>query len=169
MQKNSIISILLVSIVLFGLLAQFSSFVGATYQDIPKAQQTPTPSENLAIIIEQNSTAVGQNSVIGFTITLLNNGSRTMSDIDVEISTTSSNVELEPTTSFSYSSLAIGQNVSNDLTLGILDPNATQSPVDVVLLVDGSGSMGEEISSVQSQLNELVSVLETEIPKEGFR
>ncbi|MFX1254161.1 MAG: VWA domain-containing protein [Promethearchaeota archaeon] len=164
MQKSSIISILLVSIVFFGLLGQFPSLVGATSQDILKVKQAPTPSEDLAIIIEQNSTAVGQHSVIGFTITLLNNGSDTMYNINVNISTTSSNVELEPTTSFSHSSLAIGQNVSNDLTLGILDPDATQSPVDVVLLVDASGSMGEEISSVQSQLNNLVSVLETEIP-----
>ncbi|MFX1254163.1 MAG: VWA domain-containing protein [Promethearchaeota archaeon] len=163
MQKSLIAIVLLGFIILFGLFPQFPSFSEANDQDIPKSKQTATPSEDLVIDIAQNASAVGQFSNINFTITLLNNGSTTMYDLNVTVNTTSSNVDLAPTSSFSHSSLAVSQSLMYELNLGIIEPDAIQTSVDVVLLIDASGSMGEEISSVQSQLNNLVSVLETEI------
>jgi hypothetical protein len=120
-------------------------------------------SEDLEIDISQNTTGIGLHSKIEFNITITNNGTAPMQDIAVDVSTTALNVELVPAIRHSIFNLEVESSLSFSTTASAID-KTTSSPVDLVLVVDASGSMGQEITSVQNELTTLINNLSAEIP-----
>ncbi|MHA2307544.1 MAG: vWA domain-containing protein, partial [Candidatus Hodarchaeales archaeon] len=120
-------------------------------------------SEDLEIDISQNATGIGLHSKIEFNITITNNGTAPMQDIAVDVSTTALNVELVPAIRHSIFNLEVESSFSFSTTASAID-KTTSSPVDLVLVVDASGSMGQEITSVQNELTTLINNLSAEIP-----
>ncbi len=120
-------------------------------------------STNLVIIISQNSTGIGMDSGIEFEISLLNNMSYLMQDITAEVSTSANNIEILPQKRFDFNTLEGGSTTTFKVNLKATSPDNVK-PVDVALLIDASGSMGEEINSVQDELTRLINVLTNEIP-----
>ncbi len=120
-------------------------------------------SEDLVININQNASGIGLTSAIEFSITLYNNGSDSMQNIEANVNTTASNVELSLNTDYQFSNLNVEQLVSFNVTLSVTESDINRG-VDLVLIVDASGSMGEEIASVQTELTDLITTLTAEIP-----
>ncbi|MFX1518233.1 MAG: VWA domain-containing protein, partial [Promethearchaeota archaeon] len=75
-------------------------------------------------------------------------------------------VELIPSTTPIYNTPTLEPEESVEFTIEarVLD-ETTSVAVDVLLIIDASGSMGDEISSVQKKLTELIENLSTGIPK----
>ena len=120
-------------------------------------------SEDIILKISQNATGIGLHSKIEFNVSVINNGTGPMQDIAIDVSTTALNVELLPSTGYSVPSLGVDESYSFSTTATAID-QTTASSVDLVLVVDASGSMGQEISAVQNELTTLVSKLSSEIP-----
>lgn len=121
-------------------------------------------SEDIILNINQNATGIGLHSKIEFNVTVTNNGTGPMQNIAIDVSSTALNVELLPSKGHSVSSLEVDESYSFSTAATAID-QTTASPVDLVLVVDASGSMGQEISSVQNELTTLVSKLSSEIPE----
>ncbi len=119
-------------------------------------------SEDLVININQNASGIGLSSAIEFSITLQNNGSDRMQNVNADVNTTALNVEISPRTNYQFSDINVEQLVSFNVTLSVTEPDINRG-VDLVLIVDASGSMGEEIASVQKELTDLISTLTAEI------
>lgn len=125
-------------------------------------------SDDLIIDITQNTTSVGLHSNIEFDTTLTNNATDRMQNLNSEISITAPNLELNPAGDQFIPSLESGESFSFKTIVSTINQagsGQTGSPfVDLVLVIDASGSMGEEISSVQQELTTLINNLSVEIP-----
>lgn len=121
-------------------------------------------SEDIVISIDQNAISLGQQSEIDFAINITNVCSDTLYNININVNSTSSDINIAPN-SLSQAVLDIEDEIFFHTYANIIDPTTIGSTsVDLVLCIDSSGSMGEEIVSVQSELTEIITTLEVEIP-----
>ena len=126
----------------------------------------PIESENILIDISMNASAIGPNSVIEFSVELTNalprslyNLSVNTSDIPADLLVTPSSIPL-----FTQTSLDPGLSTSFEFVTKY-SGDSVSSAVDLLLIIDASGSMQDEITSVITELNNLISTLSTEIPE----
>ncbi len=120
-------------------------------------------SDDLIITIGQNSSSLGMHSNIAFDIYMYNNGTYTVNFEKISVDTTSTNIAVISSNADQLTSVSIGQNKSVKAEVAALDSQTVQT-VDLVLIIDVSGSMGEELSSVQRELTKLIDSLSSEIP-----
>lgn len=123
----------------------------------------PIFSEELVIDISQNATGIGMHSAINFEIEIFNNGSTIARELDISLSTTAPEIQILPTSSYEFSELEVDSSFTFDVSADLSGSEISQA-VDLVLIVDASGSMGEEITSVQEELTDLINTLSAEIP-----
>ncbi|MHA2156253.1 MAG: vWA domain-containing protein, partial [Candidatus Hodarchaeales archaeon] len=124
-----------------------------------------TKSEDLIIDITKNASAIGPYSTIEFSVELTNTLSESLYDISLNISEISNDIFVEPATDplFSVSSIDPETTIDFQFVTKYI-ANSSSSAVDVVLMIDASGSMQDEIDSVIAQLNDLIATLSAEIP-----
>ncbi len=120
-------------------------------------------SDDLVISIAQNSSSLGIHSNIAFDIYMYNNGTYTVNFEKISVSTTSTNIAILSNNADQLTSVDIGQNISFHAEITAIDSQPVQT-VDLVLVIDVSGSMGEELSAVQNELTNLIDTLADEIP-----
>ncbi|MHA2276008.1 MAG: vWA domain-containing protein, partial [Candidatus Kariarchaeaceae archaeon] len=124
---------------------------------------TPIFSDKILIDISQNATGIGMHSAINFNIEIHNNGSTIARELNIALSTTTPEIQISPTSNFQISELLENTSLTLDVSADLSTSEITQA-VDLVLIVDASGSMGEEIISVQEELTDLIDTLSVEIP-----
>ncbi|MHA1974449.1 MAG: vWA domain-containing protein [Candidatus Hodarchaeales archaeon] len=123
------------------------------------------PSQGLILHVEKNSSAIGPNSNIQFSINLKNNASSSLYNITATLNYPE-DIIITPELSPIYSLPSIEPESSADFSFitKYISSSETNS-VDVVLVIDGSGSMGEEIDSVKRELVNLTMYLVSKIPQ----
>jgi Mg-chelatase subunit ChlD len=131
-----------------------------------KILEEPIESQDIVIEISKNSSAVGPNSVVEFSVELINNLSESLYDLSVNISRKTADLLISPGSDplFTASSLDPESSTSFDFVLQHTGDNISTS-VDLAILLDASGSMQEEIDSVIAELNNLTTTLSAEIPE----
>jgi hypothetical protein len=123
----------------------------------------PIFSDEMVIGISQNATGIGMQSAINFGVKIHNNGSTIARELNITLSTTTPEIQILPTSNFEFSELEVNSSLTLDVSADLTSSEITQT-VDLVLIVDASGSMGEEIASVQQELTGLIDTLSIEIP-----
>ncbi|MHA1978382.1 MAG: vWA domain-containing protein [Candidatus Hodarchaeales archaeon] len=136
---------------------------GLELVDLKTEKSDSIISEDLIIDISQNSSSLGIHSNINFEVDLTNNGSYTIVINTISVNTTSTNIEILSNEANQITSLNRETSQSFNVVISAIDSQPAQS-VDLVLIVDVSGSMGEELQSVQTELTELINTLSAEIP-----
>ena len=122
-------------------------------------------SDDLSISIAKNSTGLGLDSTLEFNVTLTNTISSLVQDIEVYANTTSSDIVITPSQSPVYQFTDLEPGTSTEFSIfANLGQEITMKPMDLAILFDASGSMGEEISSVKSKVTDLLTNLSQEIP-----
>lgn len=154
----------LLLIITFTSILLFSQILEANSQVSVTEISNSEVSDNIKIEINQNVDSLGLDSEIDFTINVTNVCPEDLYNIEINVSTSSEDVNI----SSNYLSQAV-LNVQEEITFhsyaNIINPEITSaSSVDLVLCIDSSGSMGEEIESVQDELNKIITTLDEEIP-----
>ena len=123
-------------------------------------------SQDVEISITKNATGIGSYSTLEFTVELTNTLSESVHNINGYATIDSPYIELTPSTPPVYNTPTLEPEESIEFTViaSILEEITTDT-VDVLLIIDASGSMGEEISSVQDKLSELIDTISTSIPE----
>ncbi len=163
---NTLIGLTILIISIFGYINLQMGFNIETVKNIGAFPvESSLESNDLAVEITKNSSAIGPNSVIEFSINLTNTLSESLWDISANISDISEGLSLVPSTEplFTLSSLDPDTSTSFQFITSF-SGDATSKPVDLVLAIDASSSMGEEINTVKTALNDLITTLVTEIP-----
>ncbi len=156
--------LIMVSILTYININQSSSFVTIESASA-MPMETSIQSEDLVIDISRNSTAIGPNSVIEFSVELTNSLSESLYDISANVTDISDGLNLIPDIEplFEVSSLDPDTSADFQFVAKYLG-NTSSSTVDVVLMIDASGSMQEEIDAVKAELNDLIANLTSSIP-----
>ncbi|MFX0013865.1 MAG: VWA domain-containing protein [Promethearchaeota archaeon] len=121
-------------------------------------------SKDVNISIAKNATGVSSHCVLEFTVELTNTLSESVHDITGYASQESAYIELFPSTEFNFQTIEPGASVEFSVFARVIEETTTTA-VDVLLIIDASGSMGAEITSVQQKLTELTDTLSSEIPE----
>jgi len=114
---------------------------------------------NTSISLNQTSYLPG--SVVNITLTLNNNFSQSMTDIQFDSAFNSEIELLSGNLHSNFATLSVGETVSSSILFQIPE-NETDiiaPSLDVIFLIDGSGSMGEEISEVKAKVLDLIDEL----------
>jgi len=122
------------------------------------SSQTPSYL-NTSILLNQTSYLPG--SVVNITLTLNNNFSQSLIDIQFDSAFNSEIELLSGSLQSNFTSLSVGETVSSSILFQIPE-NVTDivaPSLDVVFLIDCSGSMGEEIAEVKAKVLDLVDEL----------
>ncbi|MHA1727525.1 MAG: vWA domain-containing protein [Promethearchaeota archaeon] len=129
---------------------------GSTYK--PYASQGPENYLNASICLNQS--AYLPNSYMNVTLTLTNNFSQSLSDIHFNSSINAEYKLISGSFQSDFSTLDVNESVVSSLVFKIPEnASDTSSSLDVVFLIDGSGSMGEEINEVKTKVIELIEEL----------
>ncbi|HEC36865.1 hypothetical protein LCGC14_0766620 [marine sediment metagenome] len=113
--------------------------------------------------ISLNQTGYLPGSVVNITLTLKNNFSQSLTNIQFDSAFNSDIELLSGNLQSNFTSLSVGETVSSSILFQIPD-NETENiapSLDVVFLIDGSGSMGQEIDEVKAKVLDLVDELKT--------
>ncbi|MHA2203731.1 MAG: vWA domain-containing protein [Candidatus Hodarchaeales archaeon] len=123
-------------------------------------------SEDVKVSISKNATGLGIYSTLEFTIELTNTLSESVHDIKGYATLDSPYIELLPSTTpiFNRTTLEPLDSVDFPVAARVLEETTTAA-VDVLLIIDASGSMGDEIASVKEKLTEMINALSTGIPE----
>ncbi|MFX0207255.1 MAG: VWA domain-containing protein, partial [Candidatus Hodarchaeota archaeon] len=123
-------------------------------------------SQDVEISISKNATGIGTYSSLEFTVELTNTLSESVHDINGYAAVDSPYIELTPSTIPVYNTPTLEPEESIEFTIGarVLE-EITTAAVDVIIIIDASGSMGEEIASVQDKLTEMIDTISTSIPE----
>ena len=134
-------------------------------------QKVVESHSQFVMTFEQNTSYIGKGQTVEIVITLTNNGTYPLTNVRVTTETTGSYIDVEDLNQ-NLGVLSPHENISTALKVSIpstidndVDINV---PVDMVLAIDGSGSMGDEIGAVQSKLLDLVTNLTATIPDIRF-
>jgi len=169
MKKISIIKFVGIIVILMSTLAYIDLHQSNGVNNINSVKglplSIPIKSRDITIDITKNASAIGPNSVIEFSVELTNNLSESLYDISVNVSEISSDLNIVQAIDPLFTESSLDPETSTDFQfvaeyLG----NSSSSKVDLVLLIDASGSMQAEIDAVIAELNDLISNLTTEIP-----
>ncbi len=109
--------------------------------------------------IQFNQTAYLPNSFVNITLSLQNNFTQALTDIsfdslfNTDLNVTSGSLHQE------FSTLGVNETATSTIEFKIPENAATVSSLDVVFLIDGSGSMGDEIAEVKAKVLDLITQL----------
>jgi Mg-chelatase subunit ChlD len=158
------LAILLMSIIGYLNLHQLGTYTEIeTGSAIPVS--TSVKSNDILIDVTKNSTGIGPNSALEFSVELTNNLSESLYDISANFSDISEGLTLDPVVDPLFTVSALDPETSaNFQFVTKYTKNTSSSPVDVVLVIDASGSMGDEITDVKTELNDLIANLTADIP-----
>jgi Mg-chelatase subunit ChlD len=109
--------------------------------------------------ISFNQTAYLPNSFVNVTISLQNNFTQALTDITFD---SIFNTDLNFTSGSlhsNFSSLGVNETASASIEFKLPENAITASSLDVVFLIDGSGSMTDEITEVKTKVLDLISQL----------
>ncbi|MHA1718085.1 MAG: vWA domain-containing protein [Promethearchaeota archaeon] len=128
----------------------------------PNANAVPQAASNsiLNATIQMNQTAYLPNSFANITLKINNNFSSPIQSLSMNISSLSDLKLISGNLNNVLSQLEVNQNFSRNIICQI--PESSQS-IDVVFLIDGSGSMGEEILEVKGKVQNLINSLYSNI------
>ncbi|NHJ01609.1 MAG: VWA domain-containing protein [Candidatus Heimdallarchaeota archaeon] len=131
---------------------------------IPTESSTlPINSTDILIELKKNSTGIGLHSSLKFTFNLTNTLQQSIYNLKAYSNQTSSDITLDQPL-YEEFVLEPGAKKTFDVIAKITNNISSTSAVDLVIIIDASGSMGEEINSVKNKLNDLIMILSTEIP-----
>ncbi|MFW9854520.1 MAG: VWA domain-containing protein [Candidatus Thorarchaeota archaeon] len=120
-------------------------------------------SSNVTISIAKNATGLGQFSTLEFRVTLKNTLPNSVYNVNMDVEHTFTNIEITPTPIPTIPE--IEPDTSDIVSLvASLKSNDTTSAVDLLLIMDASGSMGNEIASVKQKITDLINNISQEIP-----
>ncbi|UCE12829.1 MAG: VWA domain-containing protein [Candidatus Heimdallarchaeota archaeon] len=146
------------------LINQIDASNASTTLKIPKTD--PIENEDVTISISKNATGIGPHSSLEFIVTVTNTLSESVHNIKGFASQESPYIELDPSGLQVYSTETLEPEGTDDFTVvGRIIGEITSNPVDILLMIDASGSMGEEIASVQAKLTSMTDTLSKEIPE----
>ncbi|MFW9904665.1 MAG: VWA domain-containing protein [Candidatus Thorarchaeota archaeon] len=146
------------------------SLITSTISNLKIGTATPKnsiiDSQDVEISISKNATGIGTYSTLEFTVELTNTLSESVQDINGYAAIDSPYIELSPSTTPVYNTPTLEPEESIEFIIGarVLEEITTEA-VDVLLIIDASGSMGEEITSVQDKLTVMIDTLSTSIPE----
>ncbi|MFX0085763.1 MAG: VWA domain-containing protein [Candidatus Hodarchaeota archaeon] len=122
----------------------------------------PIDSNDVIISISKNNTGISQYSPLLFEVVVTNTISESVLNIEVYTEPISPYISLSPVID-PIPELTPDESIQLDFT-AILQENITSVSVDLLLIIDASGSMGEEINSVKQEITTLTNTLSQEIP-----
>lgn len=161
---KSLILIIHLFLIFFLLINQIDASNVSTILKIPKTD--PIESEDVTISISKNATGIGPHSSLEFTVTVTNTLSESVHNIKGFASQESPYIELVPSESQVFSAETLEPEDTDDFTvIARIIGEITSNPVDIILMIDASGSMGEEIAAVQEKLTNMTDTLSKEIPE----
>jgi len=116
---------------------------------------------NLNTSISLNQTSYLPGSFVNITLTLKNNFSLSLTNIQFDSAFNSEIELLSGNLHSNYTSLSVGETVSSSIIFQIPEneTDIVAPELDVVFLIDGSGSMGDEIDEVKAKVLDLVDEL----------
>lgn len=122
-------------------------------------------SNDVSISITPNATTIGQHTSLLFQVELTNTLSESVFEIQIDTSQSSPLISLSSSIDLTsnISDIAPQASVSFDI-FAELKENITTLSVDLLVIIDASGSMGNEIDSIKAKINTLTSSLSQEIP-----
>ncbi len=163
MQKKLNFLLLVLLIGFFQVYFQPNSVNIQPVQAIPLAE--PTDSSDVNITISKNTTGISQHSRVGFKIDLTNTLSESVHNVNIIANQTSSFISLTPSAdqAINLGDLTPGESTSLNFTAKIIG-DVTSPTVDLLLIIDASGSMGNEIESVKEKITNITENLPNEIP-----
>ncbi|MHA1215064.1 MAG: vWA domain-containing protein [Candidatus Hodarchaeales archaeon] len=124
-----------------------------------------SPSQDLIVHVEKNSSAIGPYSNLEFNVHLGNNISNSLYNITASLDYPE-DIVITPVSNPIYSVPSIEPESSTEFSFIVeYVGNIETRAVDVILMIDGSGSMGDEIESVKRELINLTSLLSAQIPQ----
>ncbi|MFW9778042.1 MAG: VWA domain-containing protein [Candidatus Heimdallarchaeota archaeon] len=120
-------------------------------------------SNDVTISIVKNSTGLGQFSSIEFQVTLKNTLSSSVYNVNIHAEHTFPNIDITPIAIPTIPEIEPDNSEIVSL-IAKLKSNNTISAVDLLLIMDASGSMGNEIESVKQKITDLINNISQEIP-----
>ncbi len=156
-------------IILMSIFAYLNLYQEGSFLNIEKTSAiplvVPIESNDITIDITSNASAIGPYSNIEFSVGLTNTLDKSLYDISLNVSAKSNDIIIDPASDplFTVSSLDPEIPTNFSFITKYLE-DSSSSAVDLVLLIDASGSMQDEIDAVIAELNNLISTLTTEIP-----
>ncbi|MHA2307501.1 MAG: vWA domain-containing protein [Candidatus Hodarchaeales archaeon] len=126
----------------------------------------PIDSNNVTISISKNATGISQYSRLEFGVNLTNSLSESAHNINIIANQTSSYISLSPLTdpAINIPELTPGETTNLKFVAKIIG-EVTNPAVDLLLVIDASGSMGDEITSVKEKITNITDNLPKEIPQ----
>jgi hypothetical protein len=168
MKLNNLSRIFLIFICFFTFLNLYSIY-NTKNLIIARAELSTDPikSQDLIIDISKNASAIGPHSILQFSVELTNILSESLYNVSVSL-IKNNDLMITPDSDPLYTTSSVDPDSSIDFQFvtQFNEESATPtSTVDLILMIDASGSMGEEIDSVKQELNDLTATLQTEIPE----
>lgn len=120
--------------------------------------QEEEKSDDVQLSISKNSTGISMNANIEFTLNVTNTLSESITDIDISAEPNDNKVLLSPSSNplFEISTLEPGEMSSVKFIASLQNDTLDSSSADLVLIIDASGSMQNEINSVKAKLNDII-------------
>jgi hypothetical protein len=163
-KEKSLIGLILILITVVSYQNQIGSFITIDAVDALPIE-TSVKSDDLVVDITSNSTAIGPNSGIEFSVELTNTLSESLYNVSADIMDFSEGLVFSPEIDSLFSAPSLEPGIPVDFQFVTkYAGNTSSSSVDVVLMIDASGSMQDEIDAVKNELNDLITNLTGSIP-----
>ena len=171
-----IITILAVSILLTNTMVISSNTSGESTLDSRSSMKSASvmADDDVVVSIEKNATYLGKSQVCEINVSISNHGSESISNVEVVPSFYGSSAGFSEVIGFendSWASLSTGESGFMQMHVKVSDAinqSSVYAPVDLVLAIDASSSMGDEITAIQNELIDLVKNMSAEIPELRF-
>lgn len=160
---RAVVIIVALSLCILPIISYLNSENGNLAHAIPNS--VAIDSNDVTISITPNGTTLSEHNSLRFQVELTNTLLGSVSDIKIDTNQSSSLINLSSSIDLTsnISDIAPLASVSFDI-FAELKENITTLPVDLLVIIDASRSMENEIDSVKAKINALTSSLSQEIP-----